>query len=93
MRTPTVERHLSELAARVDVIVVDIDLDVIEAGYGPACPGEVHEACLAIGKEAKVRALCLVEVDPTLEAFGTGVDNVCLCLLHAAAGLSRRGRR
>jgi formiminoglutamase len=98
----TVERFLSELAARVDVVVVDIDLDVIEAGYSPACPGarpgglapwEVHEACLAIGREPKVRALCLVEVDPTLDPFGTGVDNVCLCLLHAAAGLSTRGVR
>jgi formiminoglutamase len=83
-------------------VVVDIDLDVIEAGYSPACPGarpgclapwELHEACLAIGNHPKVRALCLVEVDPTLDPFGTGVDNVCLCLLHVAAGLSTRRAR
>lgn len=94
-----VQRQLDALAGRCDIIFVDLDLDVIECAYGPACPGarpgglapwEVHEAAVVVGANSKVRGVCVVEVDPAIDAFGTGVDNAALCLLHSAAGLALR---
>ena len=98
---PCVEEALAELAERCDEIFVDFDLDVIEKGYGPACggarpgglaPWEVHQAAWAVGNNPKVRGFCIVEVDPLIDPFDTGVENAALCLLHAAAGLAMRRR-
>nr|WP_269751146.1 arginase family protein [Acuticoccus mangrovi] len=96
-----VARHLDQLAERVDTIIVDIDVDVLDAGYGPASPGarpgqiapwELHEACNVIGAHPAVSTLIVVEVDKTMDLFGTGLDNACVCFLQAACGLAVRPR-
>ena len=98
---PCVARHLEALAERADVIFVDFDLDVLDSAFAPgsfgARPGglaswELHQAAFAAGSQAKVKGICIVEVDPALDDRAcTTVDNAALCLLHAAAGLASRG--
>lgn len=96
-----VKRHLDQLAGRVDTIVVDIDVDVLDSNFGPGSPGarpgqiapwELHEACFVIGEHEAVSTLIVVEIDKTMDAFGTGMDNACVCFLQAACGLSARSR-
>lgn len=94
-------RHLDALAERCDALYVDLDVDVLDAAFAPACPGarpgglqphELHDAALAAGRHPRVAAIDVVEVDATRDPGGVTVDNAALCLLHAAAGLALRRR-
>jgi arginase family enzyme len=96
---PCIERNLRSLATRCEEIFVDFDLDVIDRGFSPGCPGarpgglapwDVHDAAFAVGSNSKVRGLCIVEVEPTSDPSGIAVENAALCILHAAAGLAAR---
>jgi formiminoglutamase len=91
-----VARHLADLAARCDLLYVDLDVDVLDRAFAPACPGarpgglaphELFAAAHAAGRHPKVAALDIVEVDAGADPDGRTVDAAALCLLHAAAGL------
>ena len=79
---------------------VDLDVDVCDRSVAPACPASVpggiaaHElraAARAAGAHSAVESIDLVEVDATADApDGRTVRLVALCVLEAAAGLSRR---
>jgi formiminoglutamase len=103
---PCVERHLDALAARCELIYVDLDVDVLDRAFAPGCPGarpggftpaELCEAAHLAGRHAGVAAIDIVEVDATADQppGGTGVtvDAAAQCLLRAAAGLAGRPRR
>jgi formiminoglutamase len=82
-----VHEYLAFLADRVDAIYVDLDVDVLDRAFAPACPGarpgglspgSVIEACYEIGANPKVKAMDIVEIDPEKDI------NDCTCL---AAGM------
>jgi arginase family enzyme len=94
-------RHLDTLAARCELLYVDLDVDVLDRAFAPGCPGarpggltpaDLHEVAYAAGRHAGVVAVDIVEVDATADRWGITVDNAALCLLHVAAGLADRLR-
>ena len=87
------------LAARVDRVYVDLDLDVLDRAFAPACPGArpggigtraLFDAAFAVGAEPKVEAVDIVEVDPEADLAHVTVDAAALCLLNVAAGYATR---
>ncbi|CEG28552.1 agmatinase family protein [Bacillus sp. B-jedd] len=68
-----VEQSLEELAAKVDVIYLTVDMDVLDIAYAPGVPAstpggmttdELFEGVLAAGKHPKVKAMDIVCLDP-----------------------------
>jgi arginase family enzyme len=97
-----VRDELHDLAERVDAIYVDLDLDVLDRAFAPACPGsrpgglqprEVLRAAGHFGRHPSVRAIDLVEVDPERDVADVTVLTAAACLLAFAAGLAERLRR
>ncbi len=85
--------------AELDAIYVDLDLDVLDRVYAPACPGsrpggltpaDLQRAARVCGQDTKVRAIDIVEVDPERDVAETTVMTVASLVLHFAAGLARR---
>lgn len=94
-----VSRSLAFLSERVDDIYVDLDLDVLDRIFAPATPGarpggltpyEARSAARICGAHPKVRAMDLVEIDPTRDIADTTVMLAAACLLSFAAGVSTR---
>ena len=92
---------LDELASRCKKIYVDVDVDVLDRAFAPGCPGarpggitprELFAACFAAGANPAVRAMDIVEVDPTADPAFVTVDAAALALLNAAAGFATRAR-
>jgi len=105
VRFGTIEDVLVEafdrLALSVDHIYVDLDVDVVDSAYVPACPGarpgglspgELLAAAFLAGRNPRVRAVDVVEVDAARDVADRTVDVAALCLLNAAAGLHERLR-
>lgn len=91
---------LDDLASRVDSIYVDLDVDVLDRSFAPACPGsrpgglapwEVQAAARACGAHSKVRAIDVVEVDPERDVAEATAMAAASFVLAFAAGLARRG--
>ena len=79
---------------------VDIDLDVLDRAYAPACPAsmpggltpaELQEAAWLLGGRPEVAGLDLTEVDATADVAGGTVRVMASLFLSFCAGLSRRG--
>ena len=94
-----VEECLEELETRVDAIYVDLDVDVLDRAFAPACPGsrpggltpwEVQAAARICGEHPKVRAIDLTEVDPERDVQEATALAAASFVLSFAAGLSRR---
>jgi formiminoglutamase len=98
-----VEGALRDLADRCDAIYVDLDVDVLDRAFAPACPGarpggltpgEVQIAARIAGATPAVRAMDVVEVDPERDAADLTVLAAASFLLDFALGVaSRRSRR
>jgi formiminoglutamase len=81
-------------------VYVDLDLDVCDRAVAPACPAslpgglsaaEVMAAAFHAGRDPRVRAIDVTEVDATRDAAdGRTVRLAALCLVEAAAGLALR---
>ncbi len=81
-------------------VYVDLDLDVCDRSVAPGCPAslpggfsaaEAMTAAYLVGRDPRVRALDVTEVDATNDAAdGRTVRLAALCLLEAAAGLALR---
>ena len=93
-------RLLDELAQRCEAIYVDIDLDVLDRAFAPACPGarpggvtprQLLDAVFAAGAHPQVRAADIVELDPLADVAHVTTDTAALVLLNLAAGYAVRG--
>lgn len=81
-------------------IYVDLDVDVCDRAVVPGCPAsapggisadELRQAAFAAGRDPRVRAIDLTEVDATSDApDGRTVRLAALCVLEAACGMVRR---
>ena len=94
-----VENVLSTLAERCDSIYVDVDLDVLDRVFAPACPGaspggltirQLAEGVRRCARHPKVRAMDFVEVDAEADTHGVTLDSTAHVLLSAVAGYSER---
>jgi formiminoglutamase len=97
----TVEGLLDDLAQRVDVIYVDLDIDVLDRAFAPGAPGsrpggwlpwELRAAARACGQHRAVKVMDIVELDPERDRDDATALAAAACLLEFAAGLSRRER-
>lgn len=94
-----VTKSLEYLSQQVEAIYVDFDMDVLDRAFAPACPGsrpggltpwELRRAAFLCGMQAKVRAIDLVEVDPTQDVADATVLATGACMLSFAAGVIKR---
>ena len=85
--------------AELDAIYVDLDVDVLDRAFAPACPGsrpggltpaDLQRAAGMCGQDPKVRAIDVVEVDPERDVAEATVMTVASLVLAFAAGLARR---
>lgn len=90
---------LARLSTRVDAIYFDLDLDVMDRAFAPATPGsrpggltphDVRRAARICGSHAKVRAMDLVEIDPTKDINDITSMTAAACLLEFASGAMKR---
>lgn len=93
------EQALEYLERRVDAIYVDLDLDVMDRAFVPATPGsrpggltprELRRAARLCGDHQKVRAIDLVEMDPTQDVAGVTALTAAACFLEFACGVLGR---
>lgn len=94
----TLNDVLQALAA-TEAIYVDLDVDVLDRAFAPACPGArpgglmpwmVRKAARMCGSEPKVRAIDLVEIDPTKDIADVTSLAAASFLLAFAAGVLNR---
>ena len=103
IRAHGVERLLTEslddLSERVDHIYIDLDIDSLDRIFAPATPGsrpggltpyELRRVAWLCGAHPLVRAIDLVEVDPTQDVADATVMAAASCLLSFASGLLAR---
>jgi formiminoglutamase len=90
---------LNELAQKAETIYVDLDLDVMDRAFAPATagarpggltPSDVREAAYVCGAHPKVKAMDLVEIDPTRDMNTITSLTAASCLLSFASGLLER---
>lgn len=90
---------LEALGRRVDAIYVDLDVDVLDRAFAPACPGsrpggltpwEVQAAARVCGRHPKVRAMDVVEVDPERDVADVTALAAASFVLAFAEGLTAR---
>lgn len=96
-----VDNALSRLSTSCEVVYVDVDIDVLDRAFAPACPGarpggltvrQLAEGVARCAAHPSVRAMDLVEVDPTADIAHQTVDVMAHLLLTAAAGFAGRGK-
>lgn len=94
-----VSHALHQLAQKVDVIYIDLDLDVMDRAFAPATAGarpggltplDVRRAAYLCGGHPKVKAMDLVEMDPTRDNNDVTLLAAAACLLSFASGLLER---
>ncbi len=91
-----VTEALADLSPRVNAIYVNVDLDVLDRSFAPACPGsrpgglipwDLKAAVRLLGLSAKVRAIDFVEIDPTKDIADATCFAAAECLLSFASGV------
>lgn len=88
-----------ERLSNCERIYVDVDVDVLDPAFAPACPGArpgglaVRELALGIRactRHPKVDAIDFVEVDAAADVDGRTLDVLAHLILSAAAGYAER---
>ena len=88
--------RLSESCRR---IYVDVDIDVLDRAFAPACPGarpggltvrQLAEGVARCGAHREVTAIDFVEVDPTIDRDHQTLDVTAHLMLTAIAGFATR---
>jgi formiminoglutamase len=103
IRAHGVETLLNEsldyLSSIVETIYVDLDIDVLDRTFAPATPGsrpggltpwELRRVAWLCGVRPEIRAIDLVEVDPTRDIADATLLTTGSCLLSFASGLLTR---
>jgi len=92
---------LTQLSNSADFIYIDFDLDILDRTFAPATPGsrpgglapwELRRAARLCGLHPRVRAIDLVEIDPTRDVADATSLAAAACLLSFASGLHQRLR-
>ncbi|MEC5424395.1 formimidoylglutamase [Virgibacillus sp. C22-A2] len=74
--TKILEQELQRLAEKVDVIYLSVDMDVLDQAFAPGCPAigpggmdsrTLLNGVLLAGMHEKVKAMDIVEIDPTID--------------------------
>ena len=95
---PVVRDALARLS-HCDVVAVDLDVDVLDVAFAPACPGarpgglapaDLFAAARTVGVDPRVVGVDLVEVDSAADHGGRTVMAVAMALLAFAAGVASR---
>lgn len=90
---------LSQLSASCESIYVDVDIDVLDRAFAPACPGarpggltvrQLTEAVTRCAAHPAVAALDFVEVDASIDVDGQTLDVTAHLMLSAVAGFASR---
>ena len=93
------ESELERLADRCEAMYFDLDLDVMDRVFAPGCPGSrpggltplhAQQAARIAGSHPKVKAMDLVELDPTIDINDCTAMAAASCLLSFAAGMLGR---
>jgi formiminoglutamase len=89
-----------EPLAHCEVLYVDVDVDVLDAAYAPACPGarpgglnpsQLFAGVRRLGADPRTVAADFVEVDAGADTDGRTVMVTAMALLAFAAGIATRG--
>jgi formiminoglutamase len=98
----TIERALADLdAAGATRIYADVDIDVADRAFAPACPAsmpgglrppDLLEAAYLLGAEPAVRAVDFVEVDVDADVNGMTLRLMAAAFLSFCSGLGERTR-
>ncbi len=90
---------LASLSERCDTIYVDVDIDVLDRAFAPACPGaqtggmavrELANGVRLCGAHPKVSAIDFVEVDASVDPNGLTLDSMAHLVLTAVVGFAKR---
>jgi formiminoglutamase len=93
------QESVSELLKEVDVIYVSLDMDVMDQAFAPGCPAigpggmdsrMLIEAIRFLGEVPAVRALDIVEIDPTLDFRDMTSRLAAYCVLTFLTGYKSR---
>jgi formiminoglutamase len=94
-----VDVALNQLSSFCETIYVDVDVDVLDRVFAPACRGsrpggltvrQLSEGVAMCAAHPSVKAMDFVEVDPTADVNHQTLDVLAHLLLTAAAGYARR---
>jgi len=94
-----VDVALNQLSVFCEKIYVDVDVDVLDRAFAPACPGarpggltvrQLSEGVARCAAHPAVTAMDFVEVDPTADVNHQTLDVLAHLLLTAAAGYAMR---
>lgn len=97
--TAAVDVALNQLSASCGKIYVDVDVDVLDRAFAPACPGarpggftvrQLSQGVAGCAAHPSVTAIDFVEVDPTRDTHHQTVDVLAHLVLSAAAGFASR---
>ena len=97
--TAAVDVALSQLSAFCDRIYVDVDVDVLDRVFAPACPGarpgglnvrQLADGVRRCAAHPKVSAIDFVEVDPLRDIAEITVDTAAHLFLSAVTGFATR---
>lgn len=97
-----VSQALDGLSESADAIYVDMDVDVLDRAFAPACagsrpgglqPGMLRHAARLCGLHPRVRIMDLVEIDPTKDIADATSLAAASFLLAFASGLAERIRQ
>jgi len=94
-----VDVALNQLSATCGQIYVDVDIDVLDFAFAPACPGarpggltvrQLAQGVYRCAAHDAVTAMDLVEVDPSADRDHQTVDVMAHLFLSAVAGFATR---
>lgn len=94
-----VRECLENLSGKVDAIYVNLDMDVLDRAYAPACSGSrpgglqpwmLRKAARLCGQHPKVRVMDIVEIDPTKDIADATCLGAASFFLAFASGMARR---
>ena len=94
-----VRSALDKLAEHAEVIYVDVDMDVLDSAYAPACPGarpggmtprQLFAAVRECGRHPRVGLVDFVEVDPTRDVGDRTIMATAAAFLALCSGVASR---